>query len=183
MLLVIAVVCALGCALLAAERLRRVHAVVQLAEHRVSRGSAATAVCDPGWARCAPDSFEHQLSQAWHEGGQAWRAERVDAVVFEVEHQLASWRRIPRVVARVSSTVGFLLAAMLLRMAMADLGDGEGAQVLDSTPLLIEAMQLVAVSLAGSALCLAFGREADRVACREARVVDDVVDALTRDPD
>ena len=142
----LAVAAALGCTLAALERLRKV-----LAVRRAIAAELREVLVE---VRAGRLSVEAALAQ----------------LLFEADFAFSRWKLVPRMAGRISSSCGFLLAAAQLRSVLIDLGDAplEGA----GEPLVIGAVQIVAAALAGTSLCLAFGREAERARRGEAARVD-----------
>jgi len=142
----VAVLAALACVACSIERVRKVLAV-------------------------AP-AVEIELAEALREA-EATGLDRdvaIDQVAFEADFALSRWKPVPRMAARISSSCGFLLAAAQLREILANLGDQPLTEA--GEPLVIGALQIVAAALAGTSLCLALGREAERARRLEAEHID-----------
>lgn len=142
----LAVLAALGCVACSVERIRKILAV-------------------------AP-AIEAELAQALREAEATGldRALAIDQVAFEADFALSRWKPVPRMAARISSSCGFLLAAAQLRDILSNLGDEPLTAA--GEPLVLSALQIVAAALAGTSLCLALGREAERARRLEAEHID-----------
>jgi hypothetical protein len=164
----LAVVAALGCVAASAERVRKVLSVAhfELDGLRPAQIGAAPA-----------GSIEAELAEALREA-KASGLERdlaVDQVVFEADFALSRWKMVPRMAARISSSCGFLLAAAQLRSILADLGDSVSVESV-SEPLVMSALQIVAAALAGTSICLALGKVAEKARRVESGQIDAFLD-------
>lgn len=119
---------------------------------------------------------EAELAEALHEGEPSHFVQvAIDQVAFEADFALSRWKLVPRMAARISSSCGFLLAAAQLRDILSNLGDESLTHA--GEPLVIGALQIVAAALAGTSLCLALGREAERARRHEAEHIDRLLHA------
>lgn len=116
--------------------------------------------------------IERDLAEALHEveGSELSREVAVEQVAFEADFALGRWKLVPKTAGRISSSCGFLLAAAQLRELVVNLPDE--AWVAPGEPLVLGALQIVAAALAGTSLCLALGREAERARRAEAERID-----------
>ncbi len=164
----LAVAAALGCVAVSAERLRKVYAV----SYYELDGAVLAQV-----AAAPMPSIEAELIEALREAKQTGldRELVVDQVVFEAHFALSRWSKVPRMAARISSSCGFLLAAAQLRSILADLGDNVSVESAGE-PLVLGALQIVAAALAGTSLCIAIGRVAERARRGETARVDAFLD-------
>lgn len=168
----LAVVAALGCVAVSAERLRKVYAVAFYELDGAELRQVASAPAP------AP-SIEAELIEALREARQTGldRDLAVDQVVFEAHFELSRWSKVPRMAARISSSCGFLLAAAQLRSILAELGDSVSIEPA-SEPLVMSALQIVAAALAGTSLCIALGRVAERARRAESARIDAFLDRV-----
>lgn len=122
-------------------------------------------------------ALDAELAEALREAEQTGldRDVAIDQVAFEADFALTRWKLVPRMAARISSSCGFLLAAAQLRNVLVSLGDD--TLVAAGQPLVIGALQIVAVALAGTSLCLALGKEAERARRVESEHIDRLLQA------
>ena len=104
------------------------------------------------WERLCADG--HRLS------GDAALA-TLNEALMELEHGLSKGGRVPRITASIASSMGFLLASLVLRRGLTSASDAP-VPVFDG--LIIVALNVVAVGIAGAVTCAAAGRIATRIA-------------------
>ncbi len=172
----LAVAAALGCVAVSVERVRKILSVAhfELDDPRVLGWFSQRP--EPTAAQLATLALEGELAQALREAEHTGldRNVAIDQIVFEADFELSRWRMVPRMAARISSSCGFLLAAAQLRSVLVQLGDGAESLEAASEPLVMGALQIVAAALAGTSLCFALGRVAER----ERRVESGRIDAF-----
>jgi hypothetical protein len=84
------------------------------------------------------------------------RAARVGEAMTELDFLLRRWARVPRVCASLASSFGFLLATVALRVGLSDLaGTLDSDQVLSVNGAVLDAIDVAAVGLVGTAFCIA----------------------------
>ncbi len=121
-----------------------------------------------------------RIARAMRREASSWEAETLAAVAHrdvvrrtaelneqmtELDHRLARWSRVPRVCASLSSSVGFLLAALLMRRGLADPASLAGdVQELVTTGLVGQALTVVGFGLAGAVGCAALHARGRRAA-------------------
>jgi hypothetical protein len=109
------------------------------------------------------------------------RAALVNEQLSEYDHFSKKWERVPRVCASISSSTGFLLAAMALRIGVRDpsaFDPATGDAVRGA--LLTGALNCVAVGIAGAAFSVAAMHRARAEARGRLDTVDKLVDRLER---
>jgi len=131
--------------------------------------------------RAAGASWESDLLEAFAQPAAA-RAAHVDEQLGELEWHVARWERVPRVCASVASTSGFLLAALVMRLGLADVAwapadpeTGIGAAL---NALVFDAVSVAALGMAGTAFCVACQVHARRAAKARLAAADKLVDRL-----
>ena len=170
----LAVAAALGCVAVSAERVRKVLAVAhfELDDPAVVR----LALPPPAPAHSVEGELAEALGEAERTGLD--RNLAIDQVVFEADFALSRWKMVPRMAARISSSCGFLLAAAQLRNVLAQIGDDATSLEAVSEPHVMSAVQIVAAALAGTSLCLALGRVAERERRHESARIDAFLDRM-----
>jgi hypothetical protein len=109
------------------------------------------------------------------------RAALVNEQLSEYDHLTKRWDRVPRVCASISSSSGFLLAAMALRIGVRDpsaFDPSTGDAVRGA--LLTGALNCVALGIAGAAFSIAAMHRARIEARSRLDAVDKLVDRLER---
>ncbi len=125
-------------------------------------------------------SWETAILQAAAAGPRA-RAALVNEQLGEYDHLAKRWERVPRVCASISSSSGFLLAAMALRIGVRDpsaFDPATGDAVRGA--LLTGALNCVAVGIAGAAFSIAAMHRARSETRGRLDTVDKLVDRLER---
>jgi hypothetical protein len=107
------------------------------------------------------------------------RTALVNEQLTELDHRIKRWVRVPRVCASICTSSGFLLAAMILRVTLADGGEAMPAGAMVDAAV-FQAINIAAVGLAGAAFCIAIQMRARSAAVSQARVYDRLVQRLER---
>jgi hypothetical protein len=158
-ILLLGVLVSAACVIASARRLRCVvelgpidHATIHEAL-RVRRGPLCTLEAlfsaTPGadWERDAVLALAQPLEL---------RPALVGELMTELDFRAQSWSRVPRVCASLASSFGFLLATLSLRLGLADLAGPVGdSSVLAVNDAILDALDVAAVGLVGTALCIA----------------------------
>jgi hypothetical protein len=75
----------------------------------------------------------------------------------ELDFRARRWFRVPRVSASLSSSFGFLLATLALRVGLSDLvGTLDAPRIFSVDAAVFDAVDVAAVGLVGAAFCIAF---------------------------
>jgi len=131
-------------------------------------------------------------------GSGTWEGDLLDALVYpddaratllseqlaELDWRVSRWARVPRVCASIASSSGFLLAALVIRTGLADLtspsgafaGDAAGGLGLAMNGVVSDALNVAAIGVAGTAICVACQLHARRVARARLAAADKLVD-------
>ncbi|HRH01014.1 MAG TPA: hypothetical protein PLR99_32445 [Polyangiaceae bacterium] len=110
-------------------------------------------------------SWEAEVLAAFESRDAVRRTADLNEQMTELDHRLARWSRVPRVCASLSSSVGFLLAALLMRRGLADPASLAGdVQDLVTTGLVGQALTVVGFGLAGAVGCAALHARGRRAA-------------------
>lgn len=165
----VAALVALGCFFASARRLRfalsaTLHDLDRVVE--ALRGDAGARRAEriahalrgePSWEADILAAFEHRDPRR--------RTAELNEQLTELDYRLARWSRVPRVCASLSSSVGFLLAALLMRRGLADPASLAGdVQELVTTGLVGQALTVVGFGLAGAVGCAALHARGRRAA-------------------
>jgi hypothetical protein len=168
---IVAIVIALLCAAASARRLRFVVEATGL-----DAGVLLTAVREspPAWAAIRAE-IAHEPAAAWERELLVALESRETALVNEqlsdLDYSSQRWGRVPRVCASVASSSGFLLAALVMRNALAsDDVDVDGA--------IAAAINAVVVGLAGTAFCIAVHLRARGLLKERLAATDKLVERL-----
>ena len=95
----------------------------------------------------------------------------VNEQLSELDYATQRWARVPRVCASVASSSGFLLAALVMRAALA-------SDDVDVNSAIAAAVNAVVVGLAGAAFCVAAHLRARAMVRERLAVTDKLVDRL-----
>lgn len=125
-------------------------------------------------ARLPDGSFESMVQEAIAAPADI-RVARLGEALMELEFSLAHWARVPRVCASITSSVGFLGAAVFLRRGLLEEVDGDAP---DFNGLVLSAIGVAAVGIAGAITCALLHRAAMREAKQRMRGADDLVEWL-----
>jgi len=133
------------------------------------------------WAERTPEAeMERELLDAVqnHEG--QGRVALINAVLSEVDFRVQSQARIPRVCARVSSTVGLLCGANALRhgLVMGSL-DGPPSELIMHGPI-ADMLSAVLMGIAGATWCATISRSMKKVSTDTLSGQDALVEKLER---
>ena len=107
------------------------------------------------------------------------RVALVNEQLTELDYRIQRWARVPRVCASISTSVGFMLATLVLRTALADTGDVPieiGELVIRG--LVGDALTVGAMGIVGTAFCIGAQSEARRIAKARAAGADRLVERL-----
>jgi hypothetical protein len=107
------------------------------------------------------------------------RVALVNEQLTELDYRLQRWARVPRVCASISTSVGFMLATLVLRTALADAGDVPievGELVIRG--LVGDALTVGAMGIVGTAFCIGAQGEARRIARARGKGADRLVERL-----
>ncbi len=125
------------------------------------------------------DTWEGAVVRALAEREVRVRVGELNEQLTELDFQLTRWSRVPRVCASLSSSVGFLLAALLLRRGLVDPTALSGdVPTLVTTGLVGQALTVVGFGLAGAVGCAALQARANRAARAGSEAADELVDRL-----
>jgi len=84
------------------------------------------------------------------------RSALVGEAMTELDFRTRRWARVPRVCASLASSFGFLLATVALRVGLSDLvGTLDPSEVLSVNAAVLDAIDVAAVGLVGTAFCVA----------------------------
>ncbi len=180
---IVSALCAIACVAASARRLLIVH---HATEHDLE-GLVVALRGDAGARRGAVVSRALAGEEGW-EGAVARaiametpnvRVAEINEQLTELDFQLSRWSRVPRVCASLSSSAGFLLAAVLLREGLSDPSalSGDVGELVTSG-LVGQALTVVGLGLAGAVACAALKARADRAARDGSRAADELVDRL-----
>jgi alkylhydroperoxidase family enzyme len=99
----------------------------------------------------------------------------------DLDFRSRRWAKVPRVTASLSSTFGFLLATMALRVGLSDLvGALDDSTVLSVNSAVLDAVDVAAIGLVGAAFCVAVHARARAALTERLRDADRLVDLLER---
>lgn len=184
MIAIVSFVVALVCLAASARRVHFVHTAtafdveVLVRELRGDAGArrgpsvtAALAESDAPW--------EGQVARAVCAKDARVRVAELNEAFTELDFALSRWSRVPRVCASLSSSVGFLLAALLLRQGLSDPTALSGDVLeLVTSGLVGQALTVVGFGLAGALGCAALKAQADRASRDVASFADELVDRI-----
>jgi hypothetical protein len=185
-LLVLALLIALGSVVASATRLTFALAPTAVAPEAVERalsawkadGGNALAELEKALARGGDAEWETSLFEALHSPPHA-RTGLINEQLTELDHRMQRWVRVPRVCASICTSSGFLLAASVLRVSLAGGNDVPlDGQAVDAAVL--QAINVAAVGLAGAAFCIAIQMRARTAAATRAKEFDRWVARLER---
>lgn len=184
MILVLSLLVALGCAAASGRRVwLAVHAVALEPDEVLAR-----VVRDPrlgldafrAAARDLPDAeWERDLVEALDERDEPKRNALVNEQLTELGHRLERWSSVPRVCARVSTSVAFLLAALVLRRGLTEdqaLPSDVGQLLWGG--LIGQAFTVASLGFVGTAFCVAAHNQAKRITRARAEAADKLVERL-----
>jgi len=110
-------------------------------------GEAAAAVPGADWERDVARAF----SQA-----DDVRLALLGEAMTELDFRARRWVRVPRVCASLASSFGFLLATVALRVGLSDLvGTLDPEEVVSVNAAVLDAIDVAAIGLVGTAFCIA----------------------------
>ena len=107
------------------------------------------------------------------------RVALVNEQLTELDYRIQRWSRVPRVCASISTSVGFMLATLVLRTALADTGEVpiEMGELL-LRGLVGDALTVGALGIVGTAFCIGAQGEARRIAQARVAGADRLVEQL-----
>jgi len=130
-----------------------------------------------------PDSdWERSLTEALQRPEADARAAMLGESMTELDFRTRRWARVPRVAASLSSSCGFLLATFGLRIGLSSLLGGSAATSADVVVdgAVLDAIDAVALGLAGAAMCSAVQRAAREALSRRLAGALRLADRLER---
>lgn len=123
--------------------------------------------------------WERELLDALEVTEPRLRAAEVNEQLTELDFLVWRWSRVPRVCASVSSSSGFLLAALLMRRGLADPSSlGGDVAILVTSGLVGQALSVAGFGLAGALACATLHVHAQRVARERLAAADELVERL-----
>src|SRR5690606_37782515 len=103
------------------------------------------------------------------------RVARVNEQLTELDGRISRWASVPRVCARITTSFAFLLAALVLRNALAEQTDfSEGAM----RALIGQGLTVVFLGCVGTTFCIAANRAARAATKARLEAADEVVERL-----
>ncbi|AKV01730.1 hypothetical protein AKJ09_08393 [Labilithrix luteola] len=130
----------------------------------------------------APEAeWERELLEAMSVTSPEQRAALVNEQLTELDYRIQRWARVPRVCASVATSVGFLLATLVLRRGLTEAGE----LPTDAGDLLVrglvgDALTVAALGVVGTAFCIAAQTQAKRLATSRTKAADKLVERLER---
>ncbi len=125
------------------------------------------------------DSWERDVVLALAHADPVRRTAELNEQLTELDFRFVRWSRVPRVCASLSSSGGFLLAALLMRQGMADpTALSSSVSDLVTTGLVGQALAVVGFGLAGAVGCAALQARGNRAAKEGAAAADAFVARL-----
>lgn len=107
------------------------------------------------------------------------RAARVNEALTELDHLLKRWSRVPRVCASVATSSAFLLASLTLRVGLAVATEVPEELRSDAiNHVVIDAINVAALGMAGAAFCIAVHVRAQRSERAFMELADKLVERL-----
>jgi hypothetical protein len=144
-----------------------------------ARGAEARAKLAPALAD-RPSTWEADLVAAAAEPDERARSARVNEQLLELEGLAGRWAGVPRVCARLSTSVGFLCAIVALLEGLSLATSDTYADDLHGA--LVAAVGSLATGIAGTSFCAAVHYRARKAAAAGAAAADRLVDAIV-DPE
>lgn len=180
---IVSALVALACVWASARRLRFVdgatrHDLTRLVEEL--RGDAgARRGRSISSALATEDSWEGAVVRALREPDPRIRVAELNEQLTELDFELTRWSRVPRVCASLSSSIGFLLAALLLRQGLVDPTALSGdVSELVTGGLVGQALTVVGFGLAGAVACAALQARGNRASRVTSEAADDFIERL-----
>ena len=107
------------------------------------------------------------------------RAARVNEALTELDYLLKRWSRVPRVCASVATSSAFLLASLTLRVGLAAATDVPEELRGDAiNAVVMQAISVAAIGMAGTAFCIAVQVRARRSSMAFVALADKLVERL-----
>jgi hypothetical protein len=179
---VLVVLVALACAVASAKRLRLVFdawsldprtlvALSVVREGEISASSLWPALraeleVEPG------ATWERELLEALQAPASV-RVALVNEQLAELDYRAKRWARVPRVCASISTSFGFLVATVLVAVGLMSIDD--------TSALMLQAFNAVAVGVAGTAFCIAAQLRSEATLRDRIAATDKLVARLARD--
>jgi hypothetical protein len=126
-------------------------------------------------ARDPRADWERELFEALGATDPRVRVARVNEQLTELDYRIHRWGTVPRICARIATSSAFLLAALVLRNALAETTDFSEAAM---RGLLSDGLTVVFMGFAGTGFCLAASRHARGVARERLEGADALVETL-----
>jgi hypothetical protein len=188
LVVVIALVVSIACAIAAGMRLFFVYEAVSFDPELVARelrgdeGRAFAPALLSTLETAAPSADERGLLAAVRGGAGPERDEaEMSEQLLELEHRFNRWVRVPRVCASIASSAGLLLATWAMRLALADapaLGDERFRTAIEAA--IGRALGVAAIGAAGTVTCIALFHEARRLARARREAAVKVIERMHR---
>lgn len=107
------------------------------------------------------------------------RVARVNEALTELDHLLKRWSRVPRVCASVATSSAFLLASLTLRIGLTAATEVPEELRNDAiNRVVIDAINVAAIGMAGTAFCIAVQMRAQRAEKAFMELADKLVERL-----
>jgi len=146
-------------------------------ELRGDAGASRGARVSAGLAQ--EDCWEGAVVRALAHEDPRVRVAELNEQLADLDYELSRWSRVPRVCASLSSSIGFLLAALTLRQGLSDPTALSGdVSELVTVGLVGQALTVVGLGLAGAVACAALKARGDRAARAGSEAADDFVERL-----
>jgi hypothetical protein len=182
-LVVLAAVVALGCALASSRRLYFasnalvLHPAVWLSAIERGEGDRAERA-----AKKNPRAdWERDVIDASRDADENSRTARINELLIDLDFRIGRWERVPRVCASIASSAGFLFGSLTLRfglVASSALTEDLRSDAINA--VVLQAVNVAALGVAGAAFAIAAQVHARRVAKAFHRDVDALVATLEK---
>lgn len=177
MLVALACVVALVCAAASLQRLSFALAPTaldpKLLSDGIAKGNPSLDDVERAISRVPGADWERDLTRAMRKPAEE-RVGDVNEQLLELDQLASRWARVPRVCASVATSFGFLLGSLALREGLLD----PDPEHIDQ--LIVRALNVVAVGVAGAIVCVAVHFRAGRAAKSRLVVVDGFVERLEK---
>lgn len=128
----------------------------------------------------APDAeWEQALFAALSVAHEGDRSALVNEQLTELDHRIQRWARVPRVCASIASSVGFLLASLVMRRGLVSAGGAE-VEITEGLmlDLVVDAVTVVALGFVGTAFAIGAHAQSRRMSRQRLAAADRMVEAL-----
>jgi len=185
-ILAVAIVFTLTCALASARRLKYVLEITAidaggLASLLRPRSKLAPGVLrrlEAGLTEIPEADWERELVTALGQPPDV-RPAFVGETLTELDFRARRWSKVPRVAASLASSFGFLLATVALRVGLSGLvGELDDERVLSVNGAVLDALDVAAVGLVGAAICIAIHYRARSALASRLKGIDQLVELL-----